>query len=422
MRIRFLQSACCAVLACLAAASAADAEIVYLVGGGSYRGKVRIEGDLVVVEIPEGSISLDRESVLRIEPSDDLGSQLADKRARLDPKDADGHYKVGVWARQNDLPGPARELFLRAVAIQPDHVQAQLALGRLFFDGDWMDADGLQESVSRLVSDGQDASAWQMGRAALAGLLPQANRRAVLGSTATAARRLGYFAESVACYKELLTMLTPGDSEHVRAAAIVELLESSPGGLYLVQINELTRALDGGQAAWPDRSGFYSLANDAVLSAALRDRATQLIAKGQAKLDAAQAVQPTDQIRARTGYSEAEEQFGQADALVAGIARSYRVEVRRRLIQMHQSVAEAAALRFEQVIKSINPGKAAEYRTKLKFALSLLDDVQKDLDPILVLARPYPQEFSVIVAWTQEDLDTVRAMRKTLEGELTSIK
>ena len=122
-----MRRSCCLRICAMAALTALlgmslRADTVYLVGGGSYKGKVRMEGDRVVVELAEGMIVLDRESVLRIEPGDDLGTQLADRRARLDAKDADGHYRLGQWAAQNNLVSPARELFAKAISIQPGHI------------------------------------------------------------------------------------------------------------------------------------------------------------------------------------------------------------------------------------------------------------------------------------------------------------
>ena len=64
---------------------------------------------------------------------------------------------------------------------------------------------------------------------------------------------------------------------------------------------------------------------------------------------------------------------------------------------------------------------AADYRAKIKLGIALLNDVQKELEPILTLAGSYPAEFSVIIAWTQEDLLTVKATRRTLEEELDSL-
>lgn len=405
----------------LATAWTASADTVYLVGGGSYRGRVRIEGDHVIVEIPEGLIRLDRDSVLRIEPGDDLSAELANRRARLSPKDADGHHKLGVWAMNNGLTAPARELFLSAVRIQPDFVPAQVAMGRVFVDGAWLDVEALQDSLARLVAGQLDTAALQIGRIALSGLLPPATRRAVLAHTATAARRLGYFSEAIDCYQELLTMLAPGDDEHMRTTAVIELLENTPGGLYMVEVSQLVRAMSPEQADLPERSGFYPLSVDGVMAVALRDRAMAFLARGQARMESAHSIVANEAARAAGGYREADEHFARADALVAGIARSYRVEVRRRLIQMHQTAAEAAALRVDQVVKTFNTRRPAEYRVKLRTAITLLDEVQKELEPILLLARPYPHEFSRVVAWINEDLAATRALRRTLEGEFEGL-
>ncbi|MDD4889814.1 MAG: hypothetical protein PHU85_07765 [Phycisphaerae bacterium] len=419
-RPRFRRVAWTLLLA-LVTASGALADTVYLVGGGSYKGKARIEGDRVVVEIPGGAITLDRESVLRIEPGDDLATKLADMRAQLNSKDAEGHYRLGVWAVQNGLPVPARELFLAALRIQPDHVQAQLALGRVFLDGAWLDSETLQDMVRGWLAADLNEAALQVGRQSLAGMLPTSHRRVMLELTATAARRLGYFTEALADYRELGLLLVPHDPQAERVAIIADVLRDNPSGLYLVQVDDLTQAVARGGADEPPPSGFGSLADDDVLEWALRDKAKEMIAAGANQMTAAQGLLVTEPAKAAGVYRQAEDLFAKADAVNPGIARSYRVEIRRRLIQMHQSAAEAVALRFDGLIKTINNKSLPDYKTKLRSALSLLDDIQKELDQILVLGSPYPQELSLLISWTQEDLTTVKAMRRTMEGELERI-
>ena len=424
------------------------ADTVYLVGGGSYKGKVRMEADRVVVELAEGMIVLDRESVLRIEPGDDLGTQLADRRAKLDPKDADGHYRLGQWAAQNNLVSPARELFAKAIGIQPGHVAAQLALGRVYIDGGWQDSETFADTLRQWESAGLNAAALQVGRQALAGLMPQADRKVVLELTATAARRTGFFAEAAGLYREMCSMLTPGDAQYERAMAGIDLLAGNPTGLYGLVVDPLARSVGGGEAGpaggagdsagggnsktlaassvsgtGPARSGCYSLADDAVMDLALRDRAKDLINQGRQVMSGVAGLMVTEPAKAMPVLRQADDIFTRADAIDSGIARSYQVEAHRRMIHVHQAAGEAVAMRFDGLVKTINPANksAADYRAKIKLGIALLNDVQKELEPILTLAGAYPAEFSVIIAWTQEDLLTVKATRRTLEEELDAL-
>lgn len=410
------------MLLVLSAGSVGVADTVYTVGGGKYVGKARTEGEYVLVEIPGGSIRLDRDTVLRIEPGDDLSSRLAEMRAGLGARDADAHYKLGLWAVQNNLPAAARDLFLTAVRIQPDHVQAHLWLGRAFLDGAWLEADQVADTLRQWLAADLNAAVLSVGRQSLSGLMPPSSRRAMLEIASTAARRLGCYVDAMSYYQELATMLGSADPLTDRVAATIEVLRANPSGLYLVQSDELSQAV-GRSAGEPERrSGYYPLADDAVLEIALRDRAKDLIGQGQARMAAAANLLLTDAPKAVASFKTAEETFAKADGVSSGIARSYRVEIRRRLIQMHQTQAEALALRFDGLVRTINNRSGADYRNKLRLGLALLEDVQKELDPILALAGPYPQEFSLVIAWTQEDLLTVKAMRRTLEGEFEKTK
>lgn len=413
-----LTKAIVVALLTLAGGSAGLCDTVHIVGGGSYKGKARIEGDRVIVEIPGGAITLDRETVLRIEPSDDAATQLAEQRAQLNAKDADGHYRLGVWAVQNGLPVPARELFQTAIRIQPEHVAAQLALGRVFLDGAWLSPEMLEDTVRNWLAGELNLAALQAGRQAVGGLLATSHRRAMLELTATAARRMGLFAEAAVAYRELGSLLAPNDPQGQRVAVIGDVLRENPSGLYLVQVDELTLAVAKGGGEELPASGFQPLADDEVLAWALRDKARELIVAGQGLMTAAQGLLATDPAKAMAGYRQAEDVFARADAVNPGIARSYRVEVRRRLIQTHQTAAETLALRFDGVIKAANAKALPAYKTSLRSGLAMLEDIQKELEAILLLASPYPQELSLIISWTQEDLTTVKAMRRTLDGEL----
>lgn len=406
----------------LAASAAADT--VFLVDGGSYKGKVRREGDKVIVEIPNGSITLDRARVARIEFDDDLFATLAERRRGLDSHDADGHYELGRWALANDMPGPARDLFTTAQGINPKHAGANLMLGWVFLDGSWVRPDQLVDILDRWTQGGQGDVAAQIGRQALAGLLSADDRRDLLVQTARAERRIGNFRQSEADYRELAAMLPPISEERQRLAALADLLAQHPTGLYLVYLDPFAGQFRSGEAG-PSRSGYYSLSDDAVVQLALRDQAKALIEQGEQVMDQAKEAELGDSRRAMRLYSQAEESFVQADALETDIARSYRVEARRRRIMIHQGAAEAEALRFDGL--NLKLAKAKDDRDKrayvrtLQQMTGLLDSIKKELDEVLVLAGPYAEEFNLIITWTRQDMATVEQMRRTVRDELKDV-
>ncbi len=421
-----------AVLLAVAAGSGASAlaDRVYLVDGGSREGKVRVEGNRVIVEFESGSITLDRARVARIEYSDDPYTVLATRVQRLDARDARGHYLEGLWAAQHELPGPARDLFAAAVRIQPDLAEPNLALGQVWMNGAWSDSTTLKEQLRGWLVDGLNAAVDLAARQALGGLLSPADRRDFLELAASASRRMGCFSEALAYYEELARGLAPGDPQSSRFASAAELLREHPSGLYLVQVDEFAQAVAGAGSDEPARSGFYSLSEDAVLQCALRDRAKALIAQGEAVMSKARQAEVTDVPRSEGLYRQADDFFVRAEGLNPNIARSYRVEVRRRLIRVSQAGAEAVALRVDGLIRQL-PGFVGKqpdgsmvvksrqgYRNHLKLVLSLLDEIQRELDEVLVLAAPYQQELALVISMTQEDIITVKALRKTLEDEL----
>lgn len=66
-----------------------------------------------------------------------LRASIGLQRAKLDKKDADGHYKLGLWAKSNGLPAEALVLFQQAIVADVDHEHARREMGYQKVDGVW---------------------------------------------------------------------------------------------------------------------------------------------------------------------------------------------------------------------------------------------------------------------------------------------
>jgi hypothetical protein len=66
-----------------------------------------------------------------------LRASIALQKGKLEKKDADGHYKLGLWAKSNGLPAEALVLFQHAIVADADHEHARREMGYQKVDGIW---------------------------------------------------------------------------------------------------------------------------------------------------------------------------------------------------------------------------------------------------------------------------------------------
>jgi hypothetical protein len=83
-----------------------------------------------------------------------MQASLAARRKKIDPKDAEGIYQLGLWAKANALAADAIVLFQQAIAIQPDHEFARRALGYQSFQGKWMTATEVKVALGLIEFEG----------------------------------------------------------------------------------------------------------------------------------------------------------------------------------------------------------------------------------------------------------------------------
>ncbi|MHC4916155.1 MAG: hypothetical protein ACYTGB_11765 [Planctomycetota bacterium] len=139
----------------LLAAAAARADVVYLKNGKSIEGKVTVEGDRVVVEIPHGTISFPRAKVLRIERRESRIEVYERKYAALPEKDAAARLTLAEWCAREGLGNRREGLLREALDVDPENAEARKLLGYVRHNDRWVTpaekfrAMGLQEFEGR---------------------------------------------------------------------------------------------------------------------------------------------------------------------------------------------------------------------------------------------------------------------------------
>ncbi len=131
-----------AVLAVLAMVlPAAQADTVRLKTGGTIDGIVTEEGSAYVIEVQFGTMRVDKALVDSIERKETPLGEHRKRAAAIAIDDADGWWKLGQWARRNDLDLLAEDDFKYLIGLQPDHEAARAALGYERVNGDWLTHD-----------------------------------------------------------------------------------------------------------------------------------------------------------------------------------------------------------------------------------------------------------------------------------------
>ena len=106
-----------------------------------------------------------------------MHASLASRRKKVDPKDAEGLYQLGLWAKSSGLAADALVFFQKAISLKPDHEFARRALGYQFFQGKWMTANEVKVAMGLIEFEGD----W---------MTPQAKEGVLLARTLEKERKL----------------------------------------------------------------------------------------------------------------------------------------------------------------------------------------------------------------------------------------
>jgi hypothetical protein len=126
----------------VAALPAVLADEVQLKSGGRISGVVvERTANAVVIETGPGRVTLPMARVERIVEGRSALATYRERAAALDPADAAGWADLARWTEASGLTTQSREAWQHVLDIEPDHPQANAALGRMQLDGRWMAAD-----------------------------------------------------------------------------------------------------------------------------------------------------------------------------------------------------------------------------------------------------------------------------------------
>ncbi|MFW6107111.1 MAG: hypothetical protein ACOC8A_00325 [bacterium] len=143
------------LLGLLALALPALGDVVHLKTGTSLEGQVVETDEGVIVKLPAGEVRISKDAIERIEPKTSVLEEYQQRAKQVQADDADAHYRLGLWARQQGLKAEAEAHLKTAVAIDPDHAGARRALGYRKVDGQWMTEEEEMRARGLVQFDGE---------------------------------------------------------------------------------------------------------------------------------------------------------------------------------------------------------------------------------------------------------------------------
>ena len=144
------------LLALALLAPTAHADIVHLKDGRTIEGQIVDRGDRqLTVKTDFGNIKVDLSKVDRIEEKLTPEQELAGKRASVADDDAAGLFDLAIWARDQELKRPMRELLLEVVAADGQHALANEMLGNVKVDGRWLPPDQVDAYLAEVAEEKQ---------------------------------------------------------------------------------------------------------------------------------------------------------------------------------------------------------------------------------------------------------------------------
>jgi len=407
----------------LAPAPRAIADSVTLTDGKTIPGLIRETPEgLIIIESASGTFKFTPDQVARIDRSDTLAEfrEVLKTTSRDDPASM---LAAAEWAERHYLRKESQQLYSDVIRLQPDNSAARNALGHMKISGQWLAFDQCMALARKDLAAGSSEHL-------LAGLLPELERiaarrgglREVLELRGRIQARAKDFTEAAKTFRHLSTISPRPES--YKYAALADILEKSPDGMYVLKDSYPPGAalLGGKDKAVPP--GPASLADPLILQAALWERAKADVNQGRKMLEQARDADPAAPDAARSALSAASDAFIRADALVPEIARNYRVEIVRMLIAIILRRADADAVMFDEMLAGAagQDVSTGQYRDSVNRLIHHAENIIADMREIMEIAKPYSQELAIEVKLAELDLKKVESIRTILLEEINGAK
>lgn len=398
------------------------ADVVVMDDGRTFTGIVTLQDQIVIIQMPYGSVSLPRSKVLRIELKQTPQQELAAKLEAIDEGDAKSLAALAVWAGEHGLVRESSQLCERVLNLDSDNAQARRGLGFLRIDGKWQPFDKALEMARSRLAAGQYETLLKSILPALEEMAASQKKlpevRDLLGHTQL---RAGKFAAAAKVFADLATKA--GGPKAFRYRVIAEILEENTDGMYVLTEPYPASAglLDSKVLV---KAGPASLSRPEVLAAALRDRAREQIAVGRKLMEEGKKLDASNPDLAKSKYLQALHVFDVADSLVGNITGSWRVEIARCRITAIRKHTDTGARKFDGALEDLGKKELSrkEYREAVTKLIYHINNVSSGLKEIRALAEPHPRELVLEAKWAQEDLKKLDAMREVLAAELDAGK
>ena len=115
------------------------ADVVYLRNGQRVEGRILKDDWIVRLQLPSGAVvEFQRADVEKVEYTLPPQEEFSTRFRALSPDDAEGFFRLGLWAEQHGMSKEARLCFERALQIEPDHTGARLQLGYVRVGSKWL--------------------------------------------------------------------------------------------------------------------------------------------------------------------------------------------------------------------------------------------------------------------------------------------
>jgi len=390
----------------------ARADEVSLKSGEKIEGKIVEEtDDYIRLEIEgkagKGSRRINRSEIASIEKKKTPREEFTDRFLAISSDDAEGFYKLGVWAKKKGLVEQANLAFDKALEVNPEHLKAGMERGLIFIDGRWQSAADFQARADAFYRQKKYAE----GAKILEGLINQPAdklnslvRKQVLLNLCKYYEALGRWQDALDAYDRVMKF-HPTKEERFLIQAKKRIISEHMDGKFNCAFDK-TLFKDQKQQKAAHLLGEQPLSRPDVMRFALRMEARKIIEEAEKIAARAREEEENDPEAADKLYEEAYQKALEADILVPDISKQARLS----MVLARCRMLDAQAARQQKVVQQdvgytartqSYPGdrvKADQYLAKVR---RLYDIYRKKLE----LLRPFVREAAKEINKTVQGYD-----------------